>query len=305
VVILIAGVEDKEYFASGHRACAGCGEVLMLRHALKSAGENTIVVCATGCMEIISSPYPYTSWKVPWLHGAFENAASMASGVDAALKAQKRRDKTNLLVIGGDGASFDIGFGVLSGAIERGHKFTYIAQDNEAYSNTGVQRSGATFPYASTTTSPAGSKSHGKREPKKPLSLIIASHGVEYVATASPANIIDWNKKVKKALKINGPSFLHAYSPCPLGWRIKSNMAIEISRLAVNTRVFPIYEIENGILKFNQKIENPEPVENYLKPQGRFKHLTPADIKAIQKYVNDRYNFLLSIEGKKVFDVLY
>ena len=302
---MIAGLDEKEYFARGHRACAGCGEVLMLRHILKASGKNTIVISATGCMEIVSSPYPHSSWKIPWLHGAFENAAAIASGVDAALKAQGKRDKINLLAIGGDGASFDIGLGALSGAIERGHKFTYIAQDNEAYMNTGVQRSSATLPYTATTTSPVGKKVHGKTEPKKPLPFIIAAHGVRYVATATPSNIMDLCSKVKKTFAINGPTFIHAYSPCPLGWKTSFDLAIEISKLAVKTRVFPVYEIENGVLKFTQKVQKAEPIEEYLKPQGRFKHLTPDEVGKIQAYVDERYEFLLSIEGKKVFDVLY
>ena len=152
----VKGLPYDEYFVSGHRACAGCGEALIVRHIVKAAGQNTIMVCATGCMEVVSTPYPETAWMIPWIHGAFENNSAVASGIDAALKMQGRRDKANLIVLGGDGASFDIGFGALSGAMERGHKFTYVCTDNEAYANTGVQRSGATPFLANTTTSPAG-----------------------------------------------------------------------------------------------------------------------------------------------------
>jgi len=192
----------------------------------------------------------------------------------------------------------------LSGAIERRHKFLYLNYDNEAYMNTGIQRSSATFPFASTTTTPSGSQSQGKLEPKKLMPLIIASHGVDYVATASLANQLDLYTKVQKALKVNGPSFIHVLSPCPIGWHQELHNTIEISRLAVKTRVQPIYEIEKGILKFNQKISDADklPVEKYLSMQGRFKHLTKESIAKIQQYVDDRYNFLLSIEGKKVFD---
>ncbi|MFH1586332.1 MAG: thiamine pyrophosphate-dependent enzyme [Candidatus Diapherotrites archaeon] len=299
------GLPKDEFFASGHRACAGCAEVLSIRHILKAAGKNTIVVSSTGCMEVVSSQYPATAWKVPWIHGAFQNAPAIASGVDRSLKAQGRRDGINLIVIAGDGASFDIGLGSLSGALERGHKFTYIATDNEAYMNTGIQRSGATFPYAATTTSPAGKKIHGKQEPKKPLPFIVAAHGIRYVATATPGNLIDLQKKVKKALAVDGPSFIHNLNTCPLGWRSDPAQSINLMKIAVQTTVAPIYEIEDGVLKINQKIGDRKPVEEYLKSQGRFKHLSPEEVKKVQEYVDARYNFLLENDGKKLFDVLY
>ncbi len=304
---MVKGLPYAEYFASGHRACAGCGEALVVRHVVKAAGPNSIAVMSTGCMEVVSTPYPETAWEIPWIHVAFENNAAVASGIDAALKMQGKRKGINLLVFGGDGASFDIGFGALSGAIERGHRFTYIATDNEAYMNTGVQRSGATPFLASTTTSPAGSKIHGKQQPKKPLPLIVASHGIRYVATVTPANVFDLHKKVKKALATEHASFIHAFSVCPVGWRSKSDQTIEIAKLAVQTRVFPLYEIEDGVLKFSQRIEkkNAKPVKEYLQTQGRFKHLTEEEVQKVQAYVDARYDFLLGIEGKKCFDVLY
>lgn len=303
----ILGMPYDEFFVSGHRACAGCGEALIIRHVAKAAGPNTIAVMSTGCMEVISSPYPETAWKIPWIHSAFENNAAVASGIDAALKMQGTREKTNIIVLGGDGASFDIGFGALSGAIERGHKFTYVCTDNEAYMNTGVQRSGATPFLANTTTSPAGKAVHGKQEQKKPLPLIVASHGVRYVATASAANLFDLHKKVQKALSMPGVSFIHAYSVCPVGWYAKSDSAIMLSKLAVQCRAFPLYEIENGVLSFNQKVskEEAKPIKEYLQLQGRFKHLSEEEIARIQKYADARYDFLLGIEGKKCFDVLY
>ncbi len=301
----VGGFPGEELFASGHRACAGCGEALTIRHIMKAAGRNSITVMATGCMEVVSTPYPETAWEVAWIHGAFENVPAIASGIDRALKVKGTREKINLVCFGGDGASFDIGFGALSGAIERGHKFTYVATDNEAYANTGIQRSGATFPYASTTTAPAGKKVHGKQEPKKPLPLIIAAHGVRYVASVSIANINDLVNKVKKALAIDGTTFIHAFCPCIPGWRTDPSKTIEISRRALETGVFPLYEIENGILKFSQKIGKRKPAVEYLEMQGRFKHLNEEEVQKIQKYVDDRYNFLLSIEGKKCFDVLF
>ncbi|MFA5357861.1 MAG: thiamine pyrophosphate-dependent enzyme [archaeon] len=298
------GIEERELFASGHRACAGCGEALALRHIMKAAGEKTIVVQATGCMEVVSTPYPETAWKIPWVHCAFENAPAVASGVRAALN-MKGDKETNVLAIGGDGASFDIGFGALSGAIERGTKFLYIATDNEAYMNTGIQRSGATFPYAATTTSPAGKVIPGKQQPKKPLPFIVAAHGVKYVASVSVANLVDLKKKVEKALSIDGPTFIHAYVPCIPGWKIDSSSTIEIAKEAMESGIFPLYEIEDGILKFNYKPAQRKPVDKYLMSQGRFKHLTPELVKKIQKYVDERYTFLESIEGKKCFDTLY
>jgi len=303
---MINNFSEEELFASGHRACAGCGEALTVRWILKAAGKNTVIVSNTGCMEVVSSPYPETAWEVPWVHAAFENGPAVASGIVEGLKKQGKKDGTNVIVIGGDGSSFDIGFQSLSGALERGHDFLYVATDNEAYMNTGVQRSSATFPYANTTTTPAGTKIPGKEKPKKLLPLIVASHGIKYTATASIANIPDLVKKVKKALTIKGPKFLHTFCPCPVGWNYPGEKTIEMAKLAIETGVTPIYEIENGELKFTQKIENRKPVEEYLKHQGRFKHLTPELIKEIQKYVDDRYNFLLGLSEKgQVFDVLY
>ncbi len=299
----ILGVNEKEYFASGHRACAGCGEALALRHILKAAGDKTIVVSATGCMEVVSSAYPETAWELPWVHCAFENASAVASGVRAALDAKGDKE-TQVIATGGDGASFDIGFGSLSGAMERKTKFLYVSTDNEAYMNTGVQRSGATFPYTDTTTTPNGQVLHGKTEPKKPLPFIIAAHGARYVATASVFNLFDLKKKVEKALKIDGPTFITVFVPCTPGWKIETWDTIRVSKEAHESCVYPLYEIENGIVTINQKPENKKSVDEYLKMQGRFKHLTPEQVKKIQGYVDERWNHLLSIEGKKVFDVL-
>ncbi|MFA5125713.1 MAG: thiamine pyrophosphate-dependent enzyme [archaeon] len=300
----ILGIEEKEFFASGHRACAGCGEAIALRHIMKAAGADTIVVEATGCMEVISTQYPETAWELPWVHCAFENAAAVASGVRASLN-MKGDKKTNVISIGGDGSVFDIGFGALSGSLERGHKILHIVTDNEAYMNTGIQRSGATFPYANTTTSPAGKVIPGKQQPKKPLPFIVAAHGAKYVASASVANLFDLKMKVQKALNTEGPSFLHIMVPCIPGWKIDSSSTMDVARKAMDTNVFPLYEIENGVLKFNYKPAEKKPVEEYLMIQGRFKHLTPEIIKKIQEYVDARYSFMESIEGKKTFDVLF
>ena len=202
---MINALPEKELLSSGHSACAGCAAPLVSRVILKTGGSDTIICNATGCMEVFTTPYPRTSWQVPWIHAAFENASAVASGVERALVKQNLRDKTNVVVLGGDGSTFDIGFGSLSGMLERGHKMTYVCYDNEAYMNTGIQRSGATPKYANTTTTPSGKKIHGKTEFAKQLPFIVASHGA-YVATANVAFPQDFANKLKKAFAFNGPS---------------------------------------------------------------------------------------------------
>lgn len=295
---LILGLPQKEFFAPGHRACAGCGPAIAMRLATKAAGENTIVVGVTGCMEVVSTPYPQTAWTLPWIHAAFETGASVASGVDAALRAQGKRESVNIMVLGGDGGMFDIGFGALSGAIERKQDFLTICYDNEAYMNTGIQRSGATPQYAWTTTAPVGKVLHGKQQTKKPLPLIVAAHGAPYVATASIGEEMDFVKKVRKALSIRGPTFIHILTPCVAGWKTNTKDAVTLGKLAIETGVQPLYEIENGALKFTKRIEDRKPVEDYLKMQGRFKHLTNKEIESIQKFVDQNYEWLASLEGK-------
>ncbi|MGM5488464.1 MAG: pyruvate synthase subunit PorB [Nanobdellota archaeon] len=290
-------IPTEELFAQGHRACAGCGPAIAMRHALKAAGKNTIVIQATGCMEVVSTPYPQTAWKVPWIHAAFENAASVASGVERAVRHQKK--KTNILIIGGDGGTFDIGFQALSGAAERGHDFCYICYDNGAYMNTGIQRSGATPHYAATTTTPHGHKIHGKQEKKKNMPLIMAAHGA-YVATANLAFPQDFVKKVKKALEHKGPAYVQIYSPCPTGWRHLSDMTIEIAKAAYQARVNPLYEIEDGYLKFTKKPSNAKHVEDYLKTMGRFKGLKPKEIMQIQQDIDDDFKRLEKLEQCQV-----
>lgn len=301
---MINNLPKEELFAPGHRACAGCGASLAARIMLKATGKDVIVVNATGCLEVVSTPYPETAWRVPWIHAAFENNSAVASGIKEALKMLKK--KTNVLCVGGDGATFDIGFQALSGALERGHDFCYCLYDNEAYMNTGIQRSSSTPMYASTSTSPAGEKIPGKLQPKKPLPFIIASHGIKYVATCSISNPQDMYKKIKKGIETEGPAFIHIFAPCPTGWRFPVDKTIEIAKLAIKCGVFPMYEIENGVLKFTEKVEKREPVETYLKMQGRFRHLNENQMKEVQKFVDDRYNFLLELEKReKAFDVLY
>ena len=292
-------IPKDELFAKGHRACAGCGAAIMVRLALKAAGKNTIVVCATGCLEVFSTPYPQTSWKVPFIHVAFENAAAVASGIDKALEKLGKREKTNILVFGGDGGTFDIGLQALSGAAERGDNICYICYDNAAYMNTGVQRSGATPKYAATTTSPVGKAIHGKQQFKKNMPLIMAAHNA-YVATANIAYPQDFISKIKKALIKKGPSYIQVYSPCVPGWKYPSSNTIDIAKLAFSTNVYPLYEIEDGIVTINQSLSNPKPVKEYLETQGRFKHLNENEIKDIQDHINSEFEKLKKLEENKI-----
>lgn len=257
-------------FESGHRACGGCAAALAARTILDAAGKDTIVVSATGCMEVFSTPYPETAWKVPWIHSLFENNSAVASGVVASLRKQGRKEK--VIAIGGDGATFDIGMLCLSGAFERGHDFTYICYDNEAYMNTGIQRSGATPYDASTTTSPAGRCSMGNPRPKKDLPMILAAHGAPYVATASVAYPADLRKKVERALQTEGPCYIQVHAPCCTGWGFEGEKTMVIGKLAIETGLWVNFEMENGTVTKAKKVVR-KPVEEYLKEQRRFRHL--------------------------------
>ncbi|MCX8174343.1 MAG: pyruvate synthase subunit PorB [Thermoplasmata archaeon] len=285
-------MNEESLFASGHTACAGCGATIALRLLLAAAGKNTIVCQVTGCMEVVSTGYPNTAWKVPYIHVAFENAAAVASGVDAALKAKGEREGKNIIALGGDGGTYDIGLQALSGMLERGHDVLYVCYDNEAYMNTGIQRSSATPYGASTTTSPPGKFSIGEDTPKKPLAEIVAAHRPSYVATASVGYYQDFQTKVKKALSKKGPSFILVYTPCPTGWRTPSEKTMEIAKLAVDTGYLILWEMENGdrnTLKVTKMPPKPrKPVEEYLKIQGRFRHLMnkPEELKKIQELVD-------------------
>ena len=294
----ISGIAKIELFAPGHSGCLGCGEAIAIRTILKAAGRNTIITEATGCPEVYSSLYPNTAWRVPWIHVAFENAAAVASGVKEGL-ILKGEKNTNVIAIGGDGGTFDIGLQALSGMLERGHKVLYVCLDNGAYENTGVQRSSATPKYAWTTTSPVGKEIQGKTEWKKPMPFIVAAHGIPYVATASLSNLHDLIKKVRKALSFEGPSYIQLLCPCVPGWKIDPSKTIEYSDLAVKTKINPLYEIEDGFIKV-QDIANPLPVEKFLKGQGRFKHLTPKQTKEIQEHTDDKYERLKALENSKI-----
>lgn len=277
-------VPGKGEHLTPYRACVGCGEVIALGLIQRAAGEDTIAVGATGCAEVFSTPYPKTSWRIPYIHVAFENAAAVASGVEAALS--KLDKKTNVIAIAGDGGTFDIGFQALSGAVERGHNFCYICLENGAYMNTGIQRSGATPKYATTTTTPKGDLRW-----KKPMPAIIAAHKNVYVATANIAYPEDLIAKIKKGLEFKGPSYIQIFCPCVPGWGYAANKTMDIAKLAVASRVNVLYEIENSVLKIN---EDPKkiPVKDYLKLQARFKHLNEKQITEIQAHVDEEWNSL-------------
>jgi pyruvate ferredoxin oxidoreductase beta subunit len=291
-------VDKAEYFCSGHRACQGCGEALAIRLMCKALGPDTVVANGTGCMEVISSFYPTTAWNLPWIHLAFENAAAVGSGVEAGLKALRRKGRIpdrdiKTVAIAGDGGTMDIGMQSLSGAMERGHDLLYVCFDNEAYMNTGIQRSSGTPMGAATTTSPAGKVSFGQQTWKKNVPEIMVAHNVPYVATASHSYPLDFMNKVKKARKVKGPSYIHCLSVCPTGWRSASNYTIKMGRLAVETGMFPLYEVEDGKYRITVDVDELRPVEDYLKHQGRFRHLTPDQIEMIQERVYQEYNKLL------------
>ena len=287
-------VTKKENFAPGHRACIGCGEALAVRLVCKALGQNVIIANATGCMEIVSSPLPYTSWRLPWIHTLFENTAAVASGIEAGLKAMIRKGRypiqdVKVVAMAGDGGTSDIGLQALSGALERGHNFLYICFDNEAYMNTGIQRSSATPFGAFTTTSPAGKKSIGQTSWKKNMPAIVAAHNISYIATACPSYPFDLMAKVERGVTIEGPAYIHILSVCPTGWRCPPDLTVRIGRLAVETGIFPLYEIEDGRYKLSLDLPQLRPVQDYLKLQGRFRHLSEETVKEIQYRVDKEY----------------
>jgi pyruvate ferredoxin oxidoreductase beta subunit len=306
-VFAVRTLTQKEYFAPGHRSCQGCAEALAVRLVAKALGRNVIIANATGCMEIVSSPLPYTSWRVPWFHVAFENTAAVASGIESALKVLMRkgripRRKIVTLAMGGDGGTADIGLQALSGALERGHNFLYICTDNEAYMNTGIQRSSSTPFGASTTTSPVGRVQMGQITWKKNMPAIAAAHNIPYVATACPSYPIDLVQKVKKAADTEGPAYVHILSVCPTGWRSAPELSIKLGRLAVETGVFPLYEVDHG--KYRLSIDFPQlkPVKEYVKLQGRFRHLTDDMIEQIEKRIRKEYGELKEKASKGARD---
>jgi pyruvate ferredoxin oxidoreductase beta subunit len=290
-------VTSKEFFAPGHRACIGCGEALAVRHVCKALGKDVVIANATGCMEIVSSALPTTTWRVPWIHSLFENTAAVASGIESGLKVLRRKGKIEnkkitVVAMGGDGATCDIGLQALSGALERGHNFIYVCFDNEAYMNTGIQRSSATPFGASTSTSPTGKKSIGQITWKKNMPAIAAAHEIPYVATACPSYPFDLFDKIKRAKEIEGPAYIHVYSVCPTGWRSAPELSVQLGRLAVETGIFPLYEIDHGRYKLSMEFSPLRPITEYTKLQGRFRHLTADVLQQIQDKVVQKYEEL-------------
>ncbi len=288
----------------GHRLCAGCGASIAVRQVLLGAGEEPVVVgCATGCLEVSTTIYPYSSWKTPFIHNAFENSAATVSGVEAAFKGLKAAGKIpadkriKFVAFGGDGGTYDIGLQSLSGAMERGHDMVYVCYDNGAYMNTGIQRSSATPKGAWATTAQIGSAQQGKQQRRKDLTQIMAAHGIPYVAQASISHWKDLTAKAEKAFAVEGPAFLNVFAPCPRGWRIPYNKTVEIAKLAVQTGFWPLYEVEDGVFRQTVKVHNKKPIEEFLKPQGRFKHLFKPEnaelLAEIQGDVDRAYDALL------------
>lgn len=282
-------------FAPGHAGCPGCGPSTALITITDTFGKDIVVVNATGCMEITSSQYPHSAWRVPYIHSLFENSASVASGVAAALKA-KGNNHTKAVVIAGDGATYDIGFGALSGMLERNDDVVYVCYDNELYANTGVQKSGATPLGAATTTTQVGKLHHGKETERKPLVEIAAAHNIAYAASANIAFLADMKMKLKKAMAIHGATFVTVHAPCLLGAGFDGSQTFKISRQAVQCRMWNLFEIENGRTKINFRQQNALPVAEYLKTQKRFQHLTPEEIAVIQQKTDNNWQKLLQME---------
>ncbi|MDO4988170.1 MAG: thiamine pyrophosphate-dependent enzyme [Synergistes sp.] len=270
-------IKKETPLAKGHRMCPGCGAPSAIRLALMGIDFPVVIVGATGCMEVSTTVYPYSSWRMPFMHTAFENAGAGISGVEAAYKALKKRGKIDrdikFIAFGGDGGTYDIGLQSLSGALERGHDFTYICYNNQGYMNTGAQRSGATPRNANATTSPAGSVSRGKLQKAKNLTEIVAAHKIPYAAQTSLHNPVDVITTVKRAVEIKGPAFVNILVPCPLFWRIDPAKQSEICKLAVDSKFWPIYEVVNGEYKLKYNPKQPRRIEEFLRAQGRYAHL--------------------------------
>ncbi|RMG02815.1 MAG: pyruvate ferredoxin oxidoreductase [Nitrospirae bacterium] len=297
--------KKEELLTGGHRLCAGCGAPIAVRQVLLAAEMPIVAANATGCLEVSTTIYPYSAWKIPWIHTAFENAAATISGVEAMYRSLKKQGKIEerikFIAFGGDGGTYDIGFQSLSGAMERRHDIVYICYDNGAYMNTGIQRSSATPFGANTTTSPAGEVIPGKLQPRKNLTKIMAAHGIPYVAQTTPAHWRDLMTKVRKALDVDGPAFINILASCNRGWRTTTDRAIEDSRIAVDTCFWPLYEYEEGRLKINYKPKEKKPVVEFLKTQGRFKHLFSPEnedlLKQAQELVDQEWEALLREES--------
>ncbi len=287
--------------ASGHHTCAGCAIPIIVRAVLRATDKPVVVANATGCLEVTTTLYPQTSWLVPWIHNAFENAPATMSGVIAAYeqlkKNKKIKEEIKFIVFGGDGGTYDIGLQSLSGAWEREDDFLYVCYDNEAYQNTGNQRSSATPLGALTTTTPLGKVLRGKLKSRKDIMKIAEAHNLPYLAQAAVHNWADLNQKAKKALEIKGPTFLNVFSPCVIGWKYNPSLTVEISKLAAETCFWPIYEVENGKFNLNYQPKKKLSIKEFIKFQGRFKHLLKSEnqdiLNQLQQEVDRRWNDLL------------
>ena len=295
---------------SGHRLCAGCAESIIARQVLMATDKPIVAANATGCFEVSTTIFPYSAWNIPWVHTAFANGAATGAGVEAAYQALKRRGKVTeemrFVTFGGDGGTYDIGFQALSGMAERGQQLMYVCFNNEAYMNTGIQRSGATGFGASTTTSPAGTVQQGKTEYPKDLTMIMAAHDIPYVAQVSPHNWRDLISKCEKGFECGGPAFINAVSPCPRGWRFASDETINMAKLSVETCVWPLYEVVNGkyaltaeSLKIANGVAEKKPVEEWFKAQGRYKHMLKPEnadlVKQVQEEIDRKWDRLLKL----------
>lgn len=298
-------VEKPERLAGGHRLCAGCGAAIAVRGVLRALKpeDKAVITNATSCLEVSSFLYPYTAWTDSYIHSAFENAGATAGGVEAAYRVLKKKGKIDemykFIAFGGDGGTYDIGLQSLSGAMERGHDMVYVCYDNEAYMNTGIQRSSSTPRFADATTTPVGSVTPGKLQNKKDLTAIIAAHNIPYVAqTTFIGNFKDFHEKAEKAIYTEGPAFLNVMSPCPRGWRYETEDLADICKLAVDTCVWPLFEVDNGVWKLNYEPKKKLHVEEYLVKQGRFKHLFEKGnewmIEEAQKDVDSKWESLLA-----------
>ncbi len=290
---MLSDLPDRDYMYAGHVACAGCGAAIAMRFFLKALGDKAIMVLPACCWSIIAGPYPQSTLQIPLIHTAFETGGAVASGVRAALD-MKGDTETTVVTWAGDGGTFDIGFQALSGAVERNEDFIYVCYDNEAYMNTGIQRSSST-PYGAWTTTTPGEG--WKRMRKKNIVEALVAHRIPYAATASIAYPEDLVKKVRKAKTIKGSKFIHIFASCPTGWRLPSELSVKIARMAVQTNIFPLYEVENGVKYTINHMPKGFLVREYFKLQGRFKHLTDSDLEEIQEMVDEDFKLLLKKAG--------
>ncbi|HVC86684.1 MAG TPA: thiamine pyrophosphate-dependent enzyme [Gaiellaceae bacterium] len=293
---LVANQHGVQPLRGGHALCQGCGIPMVVRTVLSTIDRPAVVINATGCLEVATTRFPTTAWTVPWMHVAFENAAAVAGGVEAAQRALRRRhalpadEDVAVVVFAGDGGTYDIGMQALSGALERGHRFLFVCYDNEAYMNTGVQRSGATPFAASTTTSPVGLESFGKAQQRKDMTAIAVAHHVPYVAQAASTYWHDLSVKVERAAAVDGPAFLNVLTDCPLGWGHEPRTAPHVVAAAVETGFWPLYEVVDGAYRITYEPESLQPIERWLEGQKRFAHLLRPEsaqlVEAIQERVD-------------------